>query len=88
MLGMNDGGYRAFDQELFQTYRSGLEHIVWTVKSSLANTRITLLGPSPYDDVTQPPAFPRGYNSVPILKWLGKSFPIVFTPRRPATIMT
>src|SRR6185436_13095552 len=28
MLGMNDGGYKAFDQKLFDTYTSGYEHIV------------------------------------------------------------
>ena len=64
MLGMNDGGYRAFDKALFQAYRSGLEDIVRTVKSSLPNTRMTLLAPSPFDDVTQPPQFPGGYNRV------------------------
>jgi len=64
MLGMNDGGYRAFDQSLFDAYAKGYEHIVDTLKSRLAGVRITAIQPSPYDDVTQPPRFPGGYNAV------------------------
>ena len=64
MLGMNDAKYRAFDEPLFQAYKSGLEHIVTTAKSELPGIRITLAAPSPFDDVTQPPQFPGGYNGV------------------------
>jgi lysophospholipase L1-like esterase len=64
MLGMNDGGYRAFDQEIFNTYAEGYKRIISSVKAANPNTRITVIEPSPYDDVTQPARFPGGYNAV------------------------
>jgi lysophospholipase L1-like esterase len=64
MLGMNDGGYRAFDPERFDTYSSGYEHIVDTLRRQLPGVRITAIQPSAYDDVTREPGFPGGYNSV------------------------
>jgi lysophospholipase L1-like esterase len=64
MLGMNDGSYRAYEQPLFDTYSSGYEHIVTTLKSALPGLRMTLIQPSPYDDVTRPATFEEGYNSV------------------------
>jgi lysophospholipase L1-like esterase len=64
MLGMNDGSYRAFDQGIFDQFSTGYEHIVDTVKKALPNIRITVIQPSPYDDVTQPPVFAGGYNAV------------------------
>jgi lysophospholipase L1-like esterase len=64
MLGMNDGGYRALNDDLFERYRNGLEHIVDSVKGKLPSIRLTLIQPSPFDDVTQPPRFEGGYNSV------------------------
>src|SRR2546425_622917 len=35
MLAMNDGGYRAFEPRLFDTYSRGYEHIVQKVKGAL-----------------------------------------------------
>jgi lysophospholipase L1-like esterase len=64
MLGMNDGQYRAFDQGIFEIYENGYRHIVETLKKDLPQARITLIEPSPYDDVTRPPAFEGGYNAV------------------------
>jgi lysophospholipase L1-like esterase len=64
MLGMNDGGYRAFDQGLFDTYSHGYEHIVQKVKQALPGLRLTFIQPSPYDDVTRAPGFAGGYNAV------------------------
>ncbi|MGD0295568.1 MAG: GDSL-type esterase/lipase family protein [Bryobacteraceae bacterium] len=64
MLRMNDGGYRAFDTGLFKSYTAGYEHIVKTLKTALPKARITAIQPSPYDDVTRPPLFDGGYNSV------------------------
>jgi lysophospholipase L1-like esterase len=64
MLGMNDGGYKAFDQTLFDTYAAGYQHIIEAVKSRFMNIRITAIEPSPYDDVTQTPKFEGGYNAV------------------------
>ena len=64
MLGMNDGSYRAFDEKIFQTYANGYQHIIDSVKKELPGVRITVIEPSPFDDVTQPPKFPGGYNAV------------------------
>jgi lysophospholipase L1-like esterase len=64
MLGMNDGGYRAFDTKVFETYSTGYQHILDAVKSTLPGIRLTLIQPSPYDDVTRPAGFEGGYNAV------------------------
>ena len=64
MLGMNDGGYIAFNDERFKRYTAGMEHILQVVKEAFPNLRATLLEPSPYDDVTAEPQFPGGYNGV------------------------
>ena len=64
MLGMNDGRYRAFDQETFDTFAAGMKSIVKNVKSTVPGIRIMLVEPSPYDDVTRPPLFDDGYNAV------------------------
>ncbi|MGI4787524.1 MAG: GDSL-type esterase/lipase family protein [Janthinobacterium lividum] len=64
MLGMNDGGYHAFDQNTSDTYTQGYTHIIDTVQSALPGIRITLIEPSPFDDVTRPPQFDGGYNGV------------------------
>jgi lysophospholipase L1-like esterase len=64
MLGMNDGNYRAFDDATFTTFKTGMEHILDSVKAAAPNCRITLIQPSPYDDVTRPPTFEGGYNAV------------------------
>jgi len=64
MLGMNDASYRPFDQAIFDTYADGYRHIVESLKQGLPNVRLTLIGPSPFDDVTRPPNFEGGYNAV------------------------
>lgn len=64
MLGMNDGSYRAFDKAIFDTYAKGYQHIIESVKEALPGIRITVIQPSPFDDVTQPPKFEGGYNAV------------------------
>jgi lysophospholipase L1-like esterase len=64
MLGMNDGSYRAFDQGIFDQYSKGYQHIIGEVKKAVPGIRLTLIQPSPFDDVTQPPKFEGGYNSV------------------------
>jgi lysophospholipase L1-like esterase len=68
MLGMNDGRYRAFDDETFHIFTDGYEHIVKSMKDAVPNLRITLIDPSPYDDVTRAPLFAGGYNAV-LLKY-------------------
>ena len=64
MLGMNDGSYRAYDPRIFDTYASGYQHLVEAVKAALPGIRLTLIQPSPFDDVTRAPNFEGGYNTV------------------------
>jgi lysophospholipase L1-like esterase len=64
MLGMNDGRYKAFDQDVFDTYRRGYAHILDVLQAALPAARFYLIQPSAYDDVTRPPGFPGGYNGV------------------------
>jgi lysophospholipase L1-like esterase len=64
MLGMNDGSYRAFDTKIFDAYITGYQHILDSVKETLPDIRLTLIQPSPYDDVSRPARFAGGYNAV------------------------
>ncbi len=64
MLGMNDGNYKAFDDGTFHAFTSGMEHILDSVHQTAPDCRITLIEPSPYDDVTRAPLFAGGYNAV------------------------
>jgi lysophospholipase L1-like esterase len=68
MLGMNDGEYSPYDDHIFNIYASGYRHILDRIKSAAPQARVTVLEPSPYDDVTRPPEFAGGYNSV-LLKY-------------------
>lgn len=74
MLGMNDGGYRAESEENDQKFFSGYTYIVDTIHKTLPQTRIVAIQPTPYDEVTGPPAFPVAadvaYNEV--LRSFGK----------------
>ena len=64
MLGMNDGSYRATTPDIENNYVKGYEHLLDSIREHAPEARVTLLGPSPYDDVTGPPTFPGGYNAV------------------------
>ncbi len=64
MLGMNDASYQPFRDPIFKTYADGYAHIVDKLKADLPGVRLTLIEPSPYDDVTREPKFEGGYNSV------------------------
>jgi len=64
MLGMNDGAYTATTEEIQGVYVKGYEHLLSSLRANSPGARITLLGPSPYDDITRPVTFPAGYNSV------------------------
>jgi lysophospholipase L1-like esterase len=64
MLGMNDASYRGWDDAIFKTYTTGYQHIIGTMKHALPGIRITVIQPSPYDDVTRPPNIDDGYNAV------------------------
>src|SRR5262245_47974966 len=47
MLGMNDGRYRAFDQNIFDQYAKGYQHITDEVTKTVPGVRMTLIQPSP-----------------------------------------
>jgi lysophospholipase L1-like esterase len=64
MLGMNDGEYGPYNAEVFNKYASGYRHIIEKLKEEMPGTRITVLEPSAYDDVTREPQFAGGYNQV------------------------
>jgi hypothetical protein len=64
MLGMNDGSYRANADDVESAYKKGYEHLLESLQEHAPGARVTLLGPSPYDDVTRPAWFPGGYNGV------------------------
>jgi lysophospholipase L1-like esterase len=64
MLGMNDGFYRASDPDILASYETGYRSIVDAILKQLPDARLTLLKPSPYDDVTRPAMLPGGYNKV------------------------
>jgi len=64
MLGMNDASYRGWDDAIFKTYCTGYEHIIDTMKHALPGIRITVIQPSPYDDVTRSANIDDGYNAV------------------------
>jgi lysophospholipase L1-like esterase len=63
MLGMNDGGYQPFDRAFFDAYEKGYRQFVARLLAVHPPIRITLLEPSPYDDITRPPQFGK-YNDV------------------------
>ena len=64
MLGMNDASYQPFKQSIFDVYANGYQHLVHSLKTNLPQVRITLIQPSPFDDVTRKPHFEGGYNQV------------------------
>lgn len=68
MLGMNDAAYRPFDNGIFDVYTKGYTHILDRLKREAPGVRLTLIQPSPYDDVTRNESFPGGYNAV-LLKY-------------------
>jgi len=64
MLGMNDGRYRAYDQDIYDVYTSGYEAMVKRIKAGVPGVHITAIRPSPYDEVTRAPMAGGGYNPV------------------------
>jgi lysophospholipase L1-like esterase len=64
MLGMNDGGYKPYDAVTFAKYAEGYRSLVGALQKALPGVRLTLIRPSPYDDVARPPAFAPGYDDV------------------------
>lgn len=77
MLGMNDGGYKTATEASNKIFFDGYRHIRDVLQQSAPQARITAIEPSPYDDVTRPPAFPvldgAPYNQslIGYGKWIG-----------------
>ena len=53
MLGMNDVLYGTPPDPV--AYSNGLQHIVDFLRAHVSGVRITIMRPTPYDDVTRPP---------------------------------
>lgn len=68
MLGMNDYYYRPDQPGIFSAYTEGYKHLVDKLKKNNPGLRLTLIQPSPYDDVTRDPGFAGGANAV-LLKY-------------------
>ena len=68
MLGMNDFYYRPDQPGIFSTYTEGYKHLVDAMQKKNPQVRLTLIEPSPYDDVTRDPTIPGGLNAV-LLKY-------------------
>jgi hypothetical protein len=64
MLGMNDGGYKPYDPATFAAYAQGYRLIVKKLKDALPDVRLTLIQPSPFDDVARAPRFVPGYDDI------------------------
>jgi lysophospholipase L1-like esterase len=54
MLGMNDGYYRPPNAAVQKTYEDGYRSMVDTILQGAPGVRLTLIGPSAYDDITHP----------------------------------
>jgi lysophospholipase L1-like esterase len=63
MLGMNDGFYRPFDEGILTTFTVGYRYLVEQIQTASPQTSLTLLKPSPYDDVTRETDFDPAYNT-------------------------
>jgi lysophospholipase L1-like esterase len=54
MLGMNDGYYRPPNPAVQKSYEDGYKSMVDTILQGAPGVKLTLIGPSPYDDITHP----------------------------------
>lgn len=52
MLGMNDGYYVPFEQKYFNIFTGGYQALLASMQKNLPAARITLITPTPYDEVT------------------------------------
>ena len=64
MLGMNDGHYTGPDEAVTAAYTQGYGRLLDAIRDQAPQARLTLIGPSAFDDVTRPVGFPGGYNLV------------------------
>jgi lysophospholipase L1-like esterase len=63
MLGMNDGYYVPYDPKYQAIYEAGYRKLLESIQARLPQARITLISPTPYDEVTHGTDFPH-YNDV------------------------
>jgi lysophospholipase L1-like esterase len=63
MLGMNDGYYVPYDPKYQAIYEDGYRKLLASIQTNLSQARITLISPTPYDEVTHGTEFPQ-YNGV------------------------
>lgn len=63
MLGMNDGYYMAFNQKYLDVYKNGYRKLLSAIQSGVPAARVTLISPTPYDEVTHGTEFSH-YNEV------------------------
>lgn len=63
MLGMNDGYYMPFDQKYLDIYEEGYRKLLGSIQTTLPAARITLISPTPYDELTHGTEFAH-YNQV------------------------
>lgn len=61
MLGMNDGYYLPFDQKYLDIYGDGYRKLLTAIQTNLPGARITLVSPTPYDEITHGTEFAH-YN--------------------------
>jgi lysophospholipase L1-like esterase len=52
MLGMNDGYYMEFNQKYLDIYKEGYRKLLDTLQSGVPMARLTLISPTPYDEIT------------------------------------
>jgi len=63
MLGMNDGYYMAFNPKYLEVYEDGYRKLLDALQSQIPAARVTLISPTPYDEVTHGTEF-ADYNEV------------------------
>jgi len=63
MLGMNDGGWATGSAEIDAAFQKGYRELVDTLHKAAPHAAMTLISPSPYDEMTHGTEFP-GYSRV------------------------
>jgi lysophospholipase L1-like esterase len=63
MLGMNDGYYMKFNPKYLDVYQAGYRKLLGALHEGAPSARVTLISPTPYDEVTHGTEF-ANYNQV------------------------
>jgi lysophospholipase L1-like esterase len=63
MLGMNDGYYMAFNPKYLDVYKDGYRKLLGALQAGAPDSRVTLISPTPYDEITHGTEFSH-YNEV------------------------